>query len=171
MSFSTALSGLNAAQTNLDVVSNNIANSNTHGFKGSRVEFADVYAVSQSGGTQNSVGKGVRVAAVNQQFTQGDIELTENNLDLAITGKGFFRLNENGATVYSRAGAFGLDREGFIVNSSSQRLTGYQAALARIILGKEPYWTFFYASTTVGEVVAVDALVSALGCLLSVNVT
>ena len=127
MSFSTALSGLHAAQTNLDVVSNNIANSNTHGFKRSRVEFADVYAVSQSGGSQNSVGKGVHVAAVNQQHVQGDIELTENNLDLAISGNGFFRLSDNGTIVYSRAGAFGLDNEGFIVNASNQRLTGFQA--------------------------------------------
>ncbi|MFT5446368.1 MAG: flagellar hook protein FlgE [Gammaproteobacteria bacterium] len=127
MSFSTALSGLHAAQTNLDVVSNNIANSNTHGFKGSRVEFADVYAVSQSGGSQNPVGKGVHVGAVKQQHTQGDIELTENNLDLAISGNGFFRLSDNGATVYSRAGAFSLDNQGFIVNASNQRLTGFQA--------------------------------------------
>jgi flagellar hook protein FlgE len=127
MSFSTALSGLQAAQTNLDVVSNNIANSNTHGFKRSKVEFADVYAVSQSGGSQNSVGKGVQVTDVKQQFVQGDIELTDNNLDLAITGNGFFRLSDNGTIVYSRAGAFGVDNQGYIVNASNQRLTGFQA--------------------------------------------
>ncbi len=126
MSFSTALSGLNAAQTNLDVISNNIANSNTTGFKRSRAEFADIYATSQSGLPKDTAGKGVRVVAIAQQFAQGDIEFTDNNLDLAISGKGFFRLSDNGSTVYSRAGAFSLDRNGYIVNSANQRLTGYQ---------------------------------------------
>lgn len=127
MPFSTALSGLNASQTDLDVISNNIANSNTAGFKQSRVEFADVYAVSQSGAARDSTGKGVRVAAVTQDFSQGDIDFTNNNLDLAISGSGFFRLSDNGTSVYSRAGSFGLDRDGFLVNSSSQRLTGFLA--------------------------------------------
>lgn len=127
MPFSTALSGINSAQTNLDVISNNIANSNTTGFKRSRAEFADVYAVSQSGAAKDSTGKGVRVAAITQQFSQGDIAFTDNSLDLAISGKGFFRLSDNGTTVYSRAGSFGLDRDGYLVNSSNQRLTGFQA--------------------------------------------
>lgn len=132
MPFSTALSGLNASQTNLDVIANNIANSNTVGFKQSRVEFADVYAQSQSGSSE-APGKGVRVAGVTQQFTQGDINFTNNNLDLAISGKGFFRLSDNGTSVYSRAGSFGVDREGFLTNSSNQRLTGFLADSAGAI--------------------------------------
>jgi len=127
MPFSTALSGLNASQTDLDVVANNIANSNTVGFKKSRVEFSDVFAVSQSGASTDATGKGVRVAAVTREFAQGDIEFTGNNLDLAVSGKGFFRLSDNGTSVYSRAGSFGLDREGFVTNSANQRLTGFLA--------------------------------------------
>jgi len=132
MPFSTALSGLNASQTNLDVIANNIANSNTVGFKQSRTEFADVYASSQSGGSE-AAGKGVRVAAVTQQFSQGDINFTNNNLDLAISGKGFFRLSDNGTSVYSRAGSFGVDRDGYLTNSSNQRLTGFLADSAGAI--------------------------------------
>ncbi|MFT5175265.1 MAG: flagellar hook protein FlgE [Gammaproteobacteria bacterium] len=127
MAFSSALSGLSAAQIELDVVSNNIANANTTGFKRSEVEFADVYAVSQSGTAQDSVGKGVTVSGVAQQHTQGEIQITENALDLAISGKGFFTLSDNGTTVYSRSGAFNIDRDGFIINSSGQNLTGFQA--------------------------------------------
>lgn len=127
MPFDVALSGLNAASADLDVVANNIANSNTTGYKKSSAEFADVYAATQTGLAQNAIGRGVRLASVNQEFSQGDITFTENNMDLAVNGKGFFRLNEGGSVVYSRAGAFGVDRDGNIVNASNQRLTGYQA--------------------------------------------
>lgn len=126
MSFQVALTGLDAATSNLEVISNNIANSNTSGFKRSRAEFADVYAAS-AGGSANAPGEGVRVTNIRQQFTQGDVNYTENNLDLAISGGGMFRLKDNGGgVVFSRAGMFGLDREGFISNATEQRLTGYQ---------------------------------------------
>ena len=104
MAFDIALSGLNAAQTDLDVIANNVANSNTTGFKKSRAEFADVYALTQFGVANDASGKGVRVANVRTMHTQGDINFTESNLDLAISGQGFFRLNDAGSTVFSRAG-------------------------------------------------------------------
>jgi len=126
MPFSIALSGLNAAQTDLDVIANNIANSNTTGFKGSRTEFGDVYAVSQNGIASNATGKGARVTTVSTQFTQGDINFTENNLDLAASGKGFFRLDSQGSIIYSRAGAFQIDKDGFVVNANGAQLTGFQ---------------------------------------------
>ncbi len=93
-SFSIALSGLTAASTDLDVVSNNIANADTVGFKGSRAEFADVYAAGAVNLNQSSVGEGARVDATAQQFTQGDITTTGANLDLAISGDGFFTLKD-----------------------------------------------------------------------------
>ena len=127
MSFRVALTGLNAATADLGVIANNIANSNTTGFKSSRAEFADLFASSAQGVTSNTVGSGVQLAAVAQQFEQGTISFTGNPLDLALNGQGFFRLSDNGTVVYSRAGAFGVDRTGFVVNSAGQRLTGFQA--------------------------------------------
>ncbi|MFO1349952.1 MAG: flagellar hook protein FlgE [Gammaproteobacteria bacterium] len=121
MSFQTALTGVNAATADLGVISNNIANSSTTGFKGSRAEFADLFY----GAT--GVGYGVQMAGVRQQFEQGGINATGNPLDLAINGEGFFRLNDNGSIVYSRAGSFGIDRDGYIVNNDNLRLTGYLA--------------------------------------------
>jgi flagellar hook protein FlgE len=135
MSFDIALSGLNAAQTDLDVIAHNVANSSTNGFKKSRAEFADIYAVTQNGVAANATGKGVRVTAVTAQHSQGDISFTESNLDLAISGRGFFRLNDQGSTVFSRAGTFQIDREGFVVNSAGQVLTGFQADAAGNLTG------------------------------------
>ena len=120
MPFRIALSGLNAASTNLSVTGNNIANSSTTGFKSSRAQFADVYSLGAQG-----IGNGVRVAAVNQQFEQGGIDFTDNPLDLAISGEGFFTLSDNGSLVYTRAGAFGVDRDGYVVNAKNQRLQVY----------------------------------------------
>jgi len=127
MTFDIALTGLNAASADLEVVSNNIANNATTGFKRSRAEFADVYATSALGVASNAIGEGVRVANIRQEFTQGDVTFTDNNLDLSISGEGFFRMDDNGSTVYSRAGTFGLDREGNIINAYGQTLTGYTA--------------------------------------------
>jgi flagellar hook protein FlgE len=127
MAFNTAISGLNAATTDLNVIGNNIANSSTSGFKASRVQFSDVYPVSNFGVGTNTAGAGVKVDAITQQFTQGNVNFTNSALDLAINGDGFFRLSDNGATVYSRAGAFGLDANGFVSNASGLRLTGYLA--------------------------------------------
>ncbi|PZN33822.1 MAG: flagellar hook protein FlgE [Proteobacteria bacterium] len=125
MSFGIALSGLNAAQTDLNVTANNIANSATTGFKQSRAEFAEIFAVSPVGVSSLQFGNGVKVAAVAQQFTQGNLNFTDNSLDLALSGQGFFVLNDGGARVYSRAGAFQVDREGYVVNSQQQRLQVY----------------------------------------------
>lgn len=127
MPFRIALSGLNAASADLRVIGNNIANASTTGFKKSRTEFADIYPASNLGTARNAIGSGVKVAAVSQQFTQGNVSFTNNNLDLAISGQGFFRLDDNGVTVYSRAGAFGVDRNGYVVNTQNQRLTAYAA--------------------------------------------
>jgi flagellar hook protein FlgE len=126
MSFRISLSGMNAASADLNVTSNNIANANTTGFKQSRAEFADVFAASANGLSRNAIGAGVRLAAIAQQFGQGNIDFTGRNLDLAIAGQGFFTLSDGGATVYSRAGNFGADRDGFVVNPAGQRLQVYQ---------------------------------------------
>ena len=125
MPFRIALSGLNAAQADLNVTANNIANTSTNGFKGSRTEFADLFAVSLQGVASNASGNGVRVAAVAQQFAQGNIEFTDSNLDLALSGQGMFILSDNGALAYTRAGAFQMNRDGYVVNSMNQRLQVY----------------------------------------------
>src|SRR3989344_6936230 len=135
MAFNTSISGLNAASSDLNVVGNNIANSSTNGFKASRAEFADVYPASNLGTAANTIGSGVNVAAITQQFSQGTVGFTNNNLDLAINGAGFFRLSDSGAVIYSRAGAFGLDRNGYISNSKGQHLTGYLADSSGNITG------------------------------------
>lgn len=126
MSFRISLSGMNAASADLNVTSNNIANANTTGFKQSRAEFGDVFAASAYGLSRNAIGAGVRLAAVAQQFGQGNVDFTGRNLDLAISGQGFFTLSDGGATVYSRAGNFGADRDGFVVNPAGQRLQVYR---------------------------------------------
>jgi flagellar hook protein FlgE len=125
MPFRIALSGLNAAQTDLNVTANNIANVSTNGFKGSRTEFADLFAVSLQGVSSNASGNGVRVAAVTQQFAQGNIEFTDSNLDLAVSGQGLFMVSDGGALAYTRAGAFQMNRDGYVVNSQGQRLQVY----------------------------------------------
>jgi flagellar hook protein FlgE len=127
MSFQQGLSGLNAAAKNLDVIGNNVANSGTVGFKQSQAQFADVYANSLTGSGGSNVGIGVKVAQVSQQFTQGNITSTNNPLDIAINGGGFFRMDNNGEVTYQRNGQFQLDRLGFIVNASGAKLTGYTA--------------------------------------------
>jgi flagellar hook protein FlgE len=128
MSFNIALSGLNAAQKDLDITSNNIANVNTTGFKESRAEFVDVYAASLLSAGKTKVGDGVLTADVAQQFSQGSIKFTNNSLDLAITGNGLFAtVPEVGSleTSYTRAGQFKLNQENFIVNSQGGHLLGF----------------------------------------------
>jgi len=126
MAFQQGLSGLNAASRNLDVIGHNIANANTVGMKSSRVEFADLYARSINGAGSNNAGLGVTVGAVSQMFTQGNITITGNELDVAINGNGFFELtNPDGSSSYSRAGMFKLDRDGAIVTNQGARLMGY----------------------------------------------
>ena len=135
MAFGVAISGIKAASADLNVIGNNIANANTTGFKESRAEFGDVYSSANVGGSANQPGAGVKVERVAQQFTQGNISSTGNNLDLAINGQGFFVLNDNGARAYTRAGAFGLDRSGYVVNSKGQQLVTYKADSSGNITG------------------------------------
>ncbi len=122
MGFSQALSGLNAAASQLDVVGNNIANSQTVGFKGSSVQFADVY-------TGAKVGQGVRVSGVLQDFSNGTLESTGRNLDLGINGAGFFRFLQGEQIVYSRNGQLTLTKEGYLENAQGARLTGFPAGV------------------------------------------
>jgi len=123
MPFRIALSGLDAASTDLQVTGHNIANSATTGFKESRAEFADIYATSIQDVSSTSAGRGVKVSRVSQQFGQGNLDFTSNNLDLAINGEGFFIMKDAaGNTSYSRAGAFGSDRDGNVVNHASESL-------------------------------------------------
>ncbi len=135
MPFRVAISGLRAATTDLNVIGNNVANANTAGFKKGRAEFADVYAVTSFGAAGTSPGNGVNLSRISQQFTQGNISFTDNGLDLAISGQGFFILDDGGARVYSRSGAFGLDRDGFVVNAKNQRLVTFLADASGSVTG------------------------------------
>ncbi len=127
MAFRIAVSGIQAATADLDVTGNNIANSNTTGFKAARTQFADLYAASDLGSSQSAIGQGVQLASVAQQFTQGNVSFTNSNLDIAINGSGFFAVEDNNGRAYTRAGAFGMDRNGFVVNPTGQQLLAFQA--------------------------------------------
>jgi len=128
MPFAIALSGLNAASSDLEVTANNVANVNTNGFKESRAQFAEVFAVGTQSVGATATGAGVRLSQVSQQFTQGNIDFTDNALDLAIGGEGFFVISDNGARSYTRAGAFGIDNQGYIVSADGARLQAYPSA-------------------------------------------
>ena len=125
MAFQLALSGLSAASADLNVTANNIANTATTGFKQSRAEFSELFAVSPQGVSSTAIGNGVRVSQVAQQFTQGSINFTQNSLDLAISGQGFFTVSNGGAPQYTRAGSFRTDASGYVVNAQNQRLQVY----------------------------------------------
>ena len=125
MSFNIGLSGLYAANKQLDVTGNNIANVATTGFKASRAEFEDVYSATRLGTGSKTVGNGVRLANVSQQFGQGDVNNTGNVLDMGIQGNGFFILSDNGSLSYTRAGAFKTDAENYVVDNNGNRLQGY----------------------------------------------
>ncbi len=136
MAFDTAISGINAASADLNVISNNIANASTVGYKTSRAEFADVFATSLLGAGGNAIGKGVSLSAVTQEFGQGNISFTDNALDLAISGGGFFQLSVDGALQYTRAGNFKVDREGFVVSNAGSRLQGFQVNAVGDVTGQ-----------------------------------
>ena len=138
MSFQQGLSGLNGAAKSLDVIGNNIANASTVGFKSSQAQFADVYANSLNGAGGNQAGIGTKVAQIAQQFTQGNVESSNNPLDIAINGGGFFRTTMNGVTQYSRNGQFNLDKDGHMVNAQGAKLTGYMANESGDILAGSP---------------------------------
>jgi flagellar hook protein FlgE len=128
MSFNIALSGVAASQRDLDVTANNIANVNTVGFKESRVEFGDVFAASLLAGGRTKVGDGVLTQDVAQQFSQGSLQFTNNVLDLAITGTGFFATVPDISSSdfsYTRAGQFKLDQDNFVVTSNGDHLVGF----------------------------------------------
>lgn len=138
MSFQQGLSGLSATNKNLEIIGNNIANASTFGAKVSRAEFADVYAASLNGAGTNPIGIGVNLVSVSQQFTQGNITTTENPMDLAINGAGFFQVSDGRNPVtYTRNGQFKLDSNGYIVTNGKDRLMGYAAdANGAILPGK-----------------------------------
>jgi flagellar hook protein FlgE len=127
MSFYTGLSGLQASSKNLDIIGNNIANSNTVGMKASRAEFADMVAMSLgAGGNGGNNGIGVQVTNVAQQFTQGDIKITGNGLDIAINGAGFMQVSRpDGSIAYSRDGQLKLDKDGNILTNTGSNVMGY----------------------------------------------
>ena len=121
MSFSQAVSGMNAASSNLDVIGNNIANSATAGFKSSTISFADMFAGSD-------IGMGTKVAAVIQNFNDGTTTSTSRGLDVALSGNGFFRMTDAaGSVYYSRNGQFTLDENRNLVNTQGMSVTGYPA--------------------------------------------
>ena len=143
MSMNTALSGLNAAQKHIAVTSHNIANVGTTGFRGSRAEFADIFTQSPFSVARTTAGAGTQIARVAQDFSQGSVVGTGNRLDMAIEGPGFFALRTPSTTpgamnenVYSRAGAFGVSADGFIVNSSGQQLLGWPVAQSGQVLSE-----------------------------------
>lgn len=125
MALNTALSGINAAQSDLNVIANNIANANTTGFKGSRAEFADIFAVTGLNLNSTATGSGVRLQEVAQQFSQGDIATTNNSLDLAISGNGFFVVNSGNGATYTRAGDFQKNPNGYITTPDGSHLQMY----------------------------------------------
>ena len=125
MPFALALSGINAANSDLNTTANNIANVDTVGFKESRAEFASLFAQTQQGVSQTAIGNGVATSEIAQQFSQGNINSTSNNLDLALSGNGFFVVSNNGALAYTRNGAFQVDPNGYLVTASGERVQGY----------------------------------------------
>lgn len=128
MAFNIALSGLNAASKDLEVTANNIANTGTTGFKGSRAEFAELYNSAGRNLSATSIGSGVRLADVAQQFAAGNVENTGNSLDFAISGDGFFTMRDGKGYSYTRAGAFNQDNNGYVVNTSGQHLQVFPPA-------------------------------------------
>jgi len=136
MAFQQGLSGLNAASKSLDVISNNVANASNVGFKLSGTQFADVYASALNGASAGvSIGIGTQVGKVSQVFNQGNITPTNNPLDVAINGAGFFRMNDEGSISYTRNGQFQIDKNGYIINARGNQLTGYPASSTGQILG------------------------------------
>lgn len=170
MAFNIALSGLNAASTDLEVTGNNVANSATNGFKQSRAEFSDVYATSIQDQTATSSGRGVRVSNISQQFSQGSVEFTSNNLDLAISGEGFFVLKDSdGSQTYTRAGAYSVDRDGNVVNQANQKLQAYPAVSGTD--GSTSFTTGVLGDLTLPTSTSAPTLTSTITSQLNLNAT
>jgi flagellar hook protein FlgE len=126
MAFGIALSGLDAAQSDLNTTANNIANSQTTGYKSSSTNFSELFA-SSSNASDTEIGNGVQLQQVEQSFTQGDVQTTGNSLDMALSGNGFFTVAQGGALSYTRAGSFQTNSTGFVVNAAGQNLQVYAA--------------------------------------------
>ena len=124
MSFNTSVSGIVTASADLGIIGNNIANASTAGFKEARGEFTDIYATASAGGSNSSIGQGVRLNSVTQNFSQGNLEFTQSSLDLAINGNGSLDSATMGCNLYF-AGSFQIDQEGFLVTNSAMRLQGF----------------------------------------------
>lgn len=137
MPFNAALSGLQTANSELRILSNNIANTSTTGYKRSRAELRDVFAAGALGATSNAIGTGVKLANVSQVFTQGNIKSEGTSLDMAVNGNGFFVLDKNGSRIYSRNGAFLVDKEGNVSDSQSNKLVGFLADSNGTITGAQ----------------------------------
>lgn len=158
MTFNTAVSGLKAADIDLSVIGNNIANGSTTAFKNSRAIFADVYATSNLG--SDEVGSGVSLLQVAQQFNQGNIAFTNSPLDMAVNGSGFFVLDNDGAAEYTRAGVFGLDQSGRVVNPEGKALQGFSANETGAISGNIGELTISTDNLSPRRSVEVDALLN-----------
>lgn len=172
MGFQQGLSGLNASSKALDTVGNNIANSATIGFKSGSAQFGDVFAASLSGAGSAPVGIGAKVSAIVQQFSQGNISVTNNPLDTAINGGGFFQMDDgSGGTVYGRNGQFQLDKDGFIVNSQGLKLKGIAAVNGVIATGSPavPLRLFDPTQSLSGTPQATGGSTSATGIQVNVN--
>jgi flagellar hook protein FlgE len=136
MGFGTGLSGLNAASKNLDVIGHNIANANTTGMKAGRAEFSEMYASALGAAGGSNGGIGVAVAAIAQQFTQGNIKVTGGTMDMAINGEGFFKTTlTDGSTAYTRNGEFKLNSDGYIITNNGAKLQGYPTDTAGVRAG------------------------------------
>ena len=138
MSFQQGLSGLDAAASSLDVIGNNVANASTVGFKRANANFADVFAASLGIVGASQIGIGVSIGAIQQQFTQGNLTTTDNALDLAVNGGGFFRMSDDGAISYTRNGQSHIDNRGYVINDQKLRLTGYPVSVTGAITPANP---------------------------------
>lgn len=140
MSFYTSLNGLKNAQTDLGVISHNIANSETNGFKKSRTDFADIVAGSAFSNPRLTQGIGATVESITQNYSQGAIEQTGSALDIAVNGDGFFctRSATTGDTMFTRNGAFLVDGGGYVQDGSNNRLQVFPTDAAGVVTGTSP---------------------------------
>ena len=125
MSFFTSLSGLKASQTDMSVISNNIANAGSVGFKRSKAQFGDIFASSPTQSTKTIAGQGTRLGGITQQFTQGSYEASEKTLDMAIVGEGMFIVKGNPPTeaiTYTRNGSFEPTPDGYVIDTTGAKL-------------------------------------------------
>jgi flagellar hook protein FlgE len=172
MGFQQGLSGLNTSSKSLDTIGNNIANSGTVGFKSGLAQFADVFAASLNGSGANPVGIGAKVAGIVQQFSQGNITVTNNPLDTAINGGGFFQMDDgSGGTFYARNGQFQLDKNGYIVSAQGSQLKGIPAVNGVIAAGApaQPLRLFDPTQSLSGTPQMTGGSASATGVQANVN--